>query len=74
MEAFVLTFKNLTRISLVALILAVAVSAPLKVKAQDEGSDEETIVPPSTNTNTPPPTIIDESDSNGVSDVEEYDG
>jgi len=74
MEAFVLNLKNLTRISLVALVVAMAVTAPLKSMAQDDVSpDEETIVPPSTNNGTPP-TIIDESDSNGVSDVEEYDG
>jgi len=70
----VLNLKNLTRISLVALVVAMAVTAPLKSMAQDDvSSDEETIIPPSTNNGTPP-TIIDESDSGSVSDVEEYDG
>lgn len=70
-----LNLKNLTRISLVALVVAMAVTAPLKSMAQDDVlPEEETIVPPSTNNNGTPPTIIDESDSNGVSDVEEYDG
>lgn len=51
-----------------------AVSAPMKGMAQEEIPDEEeTIIPPNTNNGTPP-TIIDESDSGGVSDVEEYDG
>lgn len=69
-----LNLKNLTRISLVALIAMMAVSVPMKGMAQDElPEDEETIVPPNTNNGTPP-TIIDESDSNTVSDVEEYDG
>lgn len=74
MEAFVLNLKNLTRISLVAVVVAMAVTAPLKSMAQDDiPSDDETIVSPSTNSGTPP-TIIDESDSSNVSDVEEYDG
>jgi hypothetical protein len=79
MEAFVLNFKYLTRFSLVSfitvLVAVMALTAPMKLKAQDDVSgDEETIVPPSSNSNGAPPTIIDESDSNGVSDVEEYDG
>lgn len=71
-----LNLKHLTRFSLVALIAMMAVTAPMKVKAQDDvSSDEETIVPPATNNNSgTPPVIIDESDSNSVSDVEEYDG
>lgn len=43
--------------------------------AQDDDitvPDQETFVPSSNGT--PPPVIIDESDSSGVSDVEEYDG
>jgi hypothetical protein len=52
-----------------------AVAAPMKLHAQDDsGSDEESIVPPSSNANGTPPVIIDESDSGSVPDVEEYDG
>ncbi len=44
--------------------------------AQDEEmifpESEETVMP--TSGNASPPTIIDESDSSDVSDVEEYDG
>ena len=72
MEAFVLNLKLLTRISLVACIALMAATAPMKLMAQDDVSDEETIVPPATNSSQP--TIIDESDSGSVSDVEEYDG
>lgn len=72
-----LKLKYLTRFSLVAFIALMAITAPMKLKAQDDmPNDEETIVPPpspSTNNGTPP-TVIDESDSGGVSDVEEYDG
>ncbi|MGZ3788545.1 MAG: hypothetical protein ACXVLQ_08490 [Bacteriovorax sp.] len=65
--------KYLSRFSLVALIALMAVAAPMKLKAQDDASDEETIAPPATNTSAPP-VIIDESDSGSVPDVEEYDG
>lgn len=70
-----LNLKKFTRISLVVFVALMAVVAPMKLKAQDDaGSDEETILPPPINPNGAPPTIIDESDSQGVSDVEEYDG
>lgn len=62
----------ITRVFLMAFIMAVAVAAPLKLMAQDEGS-EPTFIPP-TDTSVAPPVIIDESDSSSVSDTEEYDG
>ncbi len=69
-----LKLKYLTRISLIAFITFMAVSVPMKVKAQDDmPNDSETIIPPTSGGATPP-TIIDESDSNTVPDVEEYDG
>lgn len=49
------------------------------VHAQDDiiipESDDETFVPPAPGSEaTNPPVILDESDSNDVSDTEEYDG
>ena len=58
-----------------AFIVCMAVAAPIKLHAQDDmPNDSETIVPPSTGNSGTPPVIIDESDSGGVSDVDEYDG
>ena len=77
MEDLVLKIKSLSHWALIILVVAMAATLPLKGHAQDDmssGSDEETIIPPNTGNNAPPPTIIDESDSGGVSDVEEYDG
>jgi hypothetical protein len=45
--------------------------------AQDDDMtfpDQESSVIPADSTNSAPPVIIDDSDSQGVSDVEEYDG
>lgn len=70
-----LKLKYLTRFSLIAFIVCMAAAAPMKLRAQDDmPNDSETIVPPSSGSNATPPVIIDESDSGGVSDVEEYDG
>ncbi len=58
-----------------ASILALGSSLyPIKVKAQEENNEEEVALPSTNNMNSAPPVIIDESDSSGVSDVEEYDG
>jgi hypothetical protein len=72
----VLKLKYLTRFSLIAFIALMAVAAPLKLRAQDDvgGDDEGSIMPPMSNGSNPVPPPIDESDSNNVSDVEEYDG
>ena len=74
MEAFVRNFKFLSSFSILSLIVVLALSATHTLKAQDEmPNDEETMVPTSNSTATPP-VIIDESDSGAVSDVDEYDG
>ena len=76
MEALVLKMKNWSHLSLILFLVAAFAVAPLKAHAQDDmspGSDEETIIPPNTGANQPP-VNIDESDSNAVTDVEEYDG
>lgn len=75
MEAFVLKMVNIARFSLVTLIVLLVATAPLKVKAQDNGStDEDSFTPPpAVNNNPNPPVILDEGDSGSVSDVEEYD-
>ena len=62
---------------LIAVILCYTAVRP--VKAQDEGiipeTDESPIasVPQLNNGNPTPPVIIDETDSSGVSDTEDYD-
>ncbi len=75
MEAFVLKLINIVRFSLVALIVLSVATTPLKISAQEtEEGDEDTFVPPPPTASNPnPPVILDESDSGGVSDVEEYD-
>lgn len=76
MEAFVLKLKKLSHFSLV-LVVALTVLSPSTALAQDDDmpvSDDEIIIPPGSNNTDTPPTIIDESDSESVSDVEEYDG
>ena len=76
MEALVLKMKNWSHLTLVLFLLGAFAIAPLRARAQDDmspGSDEETIIPPNTGASQPP-VNIDESDSNTVSDVEEYDG
>lgn len=73
--AFVLKYKQLSSYFLVFL-MAISIISSSKLVAQDDipVSDEEIILPTGgTNTDTPP-VIIDEGDSEGVSDVEEYDG
>ena len=66
-----------SKLSILALATLLAMGSsiyPIKVKAQEENNEEEVALPTSNNINTAPPVIIDESDSSGVSDVEEYDG
>ncbi|MBC7538170.1 MAG: hypothetical protein H7281_05075 [Bacteriovorax sp.] len=66
--------SHFTHISLIAFIAVLAAVSPLRLVAQDDmPNDEETIMPASNNSGTPP-VIIDESDSGAVNDVEEYDG
>lgn len=66
--------SHFTHISLIAFIAVMAAVSPLRLVAQDDmPNDEETIMPASNNSGTPP-VIIDESDSGAVNDVEEYDG
>lgn len=66
--------KNLTALALVLLAL-VAITTPKKVYAQDEEAtmDSPAIIPSTNQGQSMPPAIIDESDSGGVSEVEEYD-
>ncbi len=73
--AFVLKSKQLSSFFLVFL-LALTIASPLKLAAQDEipVSDDEVLTPSGNTNSDTPPTIIDESDSGSVSDVEEYDG
>lgn len=68
-------FKKLSTFSLVFL-MALTLGSLHKVHAQDDMpvSDDEIIVPPGSSNGQTPPVIIDESDSESVSDVEEYDG
>ena len=71
MEAYVLKLKYLSHLTLVAFITFMAAAAPLRVIAQDDGPDDA-FIPPSSNVT--PPVIMDDSDSNSVNDVDEYDG
>ena len=65
----------MTQKLLIALLIFTLGALTVSAYAQDDldtESDNPSIVPnPNTNT---PPVIMDESDSSGVSDVEEYDG
>jgi hypothetical protein len=73
-EAIMTQLKYLSHLSLALFIVLVAAISPLKLMAQDD-SDEDTFVPPSSSSSSAaPPVIMDESDSNSVNDVEEYDG
>lgn len=73
--AFVLKSKQLSSFFLIFL-LALTVISPTKLVAQDEipVSDDEVLIPNTNSSSDTPPVIIDESDSENVSDVEEYDG
>jgi hypothetical protein len=68
--------KRLNKISpvLIIAILFIGLSTT-KIHAQEDdiSTDSPMIVPSQTNSPSAPPTIIDESDSNGVSEVDEYD-
>jgi len=61
---------------MLALLISVMAITPLKGHSQDDVpvSDEEIILPTSSSDSDSPPLIIDESDSNEVPDVEDYDG
>lgn len=63
-----------TKFLLLALVLCRVLTLSHNAYAQDDETflPEESIMPSSTSS--APPVIIDESDSNDVSDVEEYDG
>lgn len=63
--------------SLLLLSLFLAFGLTSYAHAQDDDAfipEDETVIPSSGTSSTPPPIIIDESDSSDVSDVEEYDG
>lgn len=63
-----------TKCLLLSLVLLKVLTFSSYAHAQDE---DDIVVPDDTMTSQPvnsPPVIIDESDSQGVSDVEEYDG
>jgi hypothetical protein len=68
--------KNLNKLSpiLILTILIIGLSTS-KIHAQEDeiSTDSPMIVPSQTNSPSAPPTIIDESDANGVSEVDEYD-
>jgi hypothetical protein len=71
---YVRKLKYISHFSLVTFIAVMAAVSPLRLVAQDDlPNEEETIMPASNNSGTPP-VIIDESDSGAVNDVEEYDG
>ena len=65
-----------TKCLLLSLVLLKVLTFSSYAIAQDDDDiivpDQETFSP--TSSDSAPPVIIDESDSNGVSDVEEYDG
>lgn len=65
-----------TKCLLLSLVLLKVLTFSSYAIAQDDDDiivpDQETFSPSSSDS--APPVIIDESDSNGVSDVEEYDG
>lgn len=66
--------SRVSHLSLIAVVTFLAAVAPMGLMAQDDmSSDDEMIMPSSSNTGAPP-VILDQSDSDTVPDVEEYDG
>lgn len=67
--------KTKLHVLFLAIIAVLATITPMKLMAQDdEAMPDSPMIIPSPNTNqSTPPVIIDESDSGGVSEVDEYD-